>query len=539
MAAEIDLGGTASAVGELERLVAEHPLRERLWALLALAHYRSGRQGDALATLERARTVLADELGVDPGPELRQLHQQVLEQDPVLDGVRRGARCRQAWPRRATPLVGRDVELADVAAGLGAGAGGAPGLGAGARAQRSGRHAARDASSPQRWRPRGTTSGWREGRARPGPAAPGPEPDAAGPALVVRDEAAAGPRRVGGAEPQPGCHGAAGTTRLRAGGRGGGARPPPARARRRPRGGGGLRRREHLTSAAAEVLAASDGWPAAVHEHAVAVGRRVASARVAVAAGLAERTTITLASARSDSARASSTVPRSAPSLPGPAAMATARGAVSRPTTIDDAPWFSGRERLVAELVAHWRSRAARRRRRLGQRQVLGAAAGVLAALAADALPGSAGWQQVVLRPGVHPMRELARLGPAGPSAPTWGTCSTRLLDGRGRATQRTLPRRWTSWRSCGRRATTPASARLPRHLDRAGPRPRLRDDGAGGGPGRLRRRRWRSTRPRRRDRRHDRARRVTHPRRGPPRGPPAAPRARACARRRPRPDDW
>ena len=54
------------------------------WALLALAQYRSGRQGDALRTLHRARTVLAGELGVDPGPELVELEQAILRQDPSL-----------------------------------------------------------------------------------------------------------------------------------------------------------------------------------------------------------------------------------------------------------------------------------------------------------------------------------------------------------------------------------------------------------------------------------------------------------------------
>lgn len=74
-----------TAVPELERLVGANPLQERLWWLLALALYRSQRQGDALATLRRAREHLADELGVDPGPELRRLEEQVLRQDPALD----------------------------------------------------------------------------------------------------------------------------------------------------------------------------------------------------------------------------------------------------------------------------------------------------------------------------------------------------------------------------------------------------------------------------------------------------------------------
>ncbi|HXV93449.1 MAG TPA: BTAD domain-containing putative transcriptional regulator, partial [Pseudonocardia sp.] len=83
-----DLGDHAEAVGTLERLVAEHPLRERLWALLARAQYLAARQGDALATLRRAREHLSEELGVDPGPELQALEQAILRQDPALAPAR-------------------------------------------------------------------------------------------------------------------------------------------------------------------------------------------------------------------------------------------------------------------------------------------------------------------------------------------------------------------------------------------------------------------------------------------------------------------
>ncbi len=66
-------GADAEAVAELEHLVGRIPLQERLWGLLALALYRQGRQGDALATLRRVREHLADELGVDPGPDLNSM----------------------------------------------------------------------------------------------------------------------------------------------------------------------------------------------------------------------------------------------------------------------------------------------------------------------------------------------------------------------------------------------------------------------------------------------------------------------------------
>lgn len=83
-AAEVDLGRSAAAVPELEQLVAEHPWRERAWGVLVLALFRAGRQGEALGAVERARSRLAEDLGVDPGPELRDLHARVLAQDPAL-----------------------------------------------------------------------------------------------------------------------------------------------------------------------------------------------------------------------------------------------------------------------------------------------------------------------------------------------------------------------------------------------------------------------------------------------------------------------
>jgi DNA-binding SARP family transcriptional activator len=78
-------GAQARAIGELEALVARHPWRESLWGLLMLAFYREGRQADALNAFQRAREVLADELGIDPSPELARLHERVLQQDSGLD----------------------------------------------------------------------------------------------------------------------------------------------------------------------------------------------------------------------------------------------------------------------------------------------------------------------------------------------------------------------------------------------------------------------------------------------------------------------
>jgi DNA-binding SARP family transcriptional activator len=93
--AELALGRHAELVAELRALTQRHPLRERLWAQLMRALYRCGRQADALAAYQRVRGVLAEELGMDPGPELRALHQAILTGDPTLmvpvASARRGA----------------------------------------------------------------------------------------------------------------------------------------------------------------------------------------------------------------------------------------------------------------------------------------------------------------------------------------------------------------------------------------------------------------------------------------------------------------
>ncbi|MGY1741661.1 MULTISPECIES: BTAD domain-containing putative transcriptional regulator [unclassified Blastococcus] len=203
--------GHRDAAAELEHLVRLHPARERLWGLLALAQYRAARQADALDTLRRARAHLAGELGIDPGPELRQLEAAVLRQDPALE--RRPAARATApavpasvpaagpaappavatgpEPPPAAPLHGRDAELAAVDRVLAAAAAGRgrvvvvlgePGIGktrftdevlarAAARGARTGRGA---------WEPDGSPplAGWtaaaREALGREGVLAPTP-----------------------------------------------------------------------------------------------------------------------------------------------------------------------------------------------------------------------------------------------------------------------------------------------------------------------------------------------------------------------------
>jgi DNA-binding SARP family transcriptional activator len=93
--ADLALGRHAAVVGELEALVADHPLRERFWAQRMLALYRSGRQAEALAAYRSARNRLVDEVGIEPSPRLQALERGILAQDPGLDlAESRSARAR-------------------------------------------------------------------------------------------------------------------------------------------------------------------------------------------------------------------------------------------------------------------------------------------------------------------------------------------------------------------------------------------------------------------------------------------------------------
>ncbi len=109
--AELGLGRHDQLIGELEALVAEQPTRERLRGFLMLALYRAGRQADALEAYREAREVLLDELGLEPGPDLRELEQAILRQDEALS--------RRPLPQSNVPvpvstLVGRQSELEEI-----------------------------------------------------------------------------------------------------------------------------------------------------------------------------------------------------------------------------------------------------------------------------------------------------------------------------------------------------------------------------------------------------------------------------------------
>ncbi len=120
---DLAAGRNGELIPELESLVRQHPLRERLRGQLMLALYRSGRQADALEVYHSARATLVEELGIEPGRALRELELAILQQDPSLDGNRRPSATAATEPTTSV-LVGRERELAALRAGLDAAFGG-------------------------------------------------------------------------------------------------------------------------------------------------------------------------------------------------------------------------------------------------------------------------------------------------------------------------------------------------------------------------------------------------------------------------------
>jgi predicted ATPase/DNA-binding SARP family transcriptional activator len=120
--ARLALGEHTQLGGELGDLLAEHPFRERLRAAHMRALYRAGRQSEALDSYQELRTYLAEELGLDPSPDLVALHRAILTQDPALDapsGQRApAARPPTNLPTPLTDLIGRDGAVAEVRAQL-------------------------------------------------------------------------------------------------------------------------------------------------------------------------------------------------------------------------------------------------------------------------------------------------------------------------------------------------------------------------------------------------------------------------------------
>ena len=421
--ADLAAGRHADVVAELQHLVAEHPTREQLVAHLMLALYRCGRQTEALQAYRDAHRVLLDEIGVEPGPRLRELHAAVLSQDPALDPPA-ATEVPELDPLIATPFVGRDRELAalrELWESARAGTGAIVAV-TGARGSGKTRITAELASAVHR---RGAVV-LSAAASEPASAlfdAVARARESHAPTLLVLDDAdeaaaevraelsqqlsAVAPRPVlalvtGDEEEALAEFGADATVVL-----------SPSVARRCTRSPSSTRPRSRGTrSPPTRCSMRAAACRARAHELAGEWARHEAARRVNAVAGRA-------AAGRADLRLVESEL------ADGVEALEAARERFARvedsqeePVVcpfkglasfeVADAPYFFGREQLVAQLIA-----------RLVGAPMLGVIgpsgsgkssvvqAGLLPALAEGVLPGSEGWRQVVIRPGEQPMRAL------------------------------------------------------------------------------------------------------------------------------------
>ncbi|WP_225755437.1 BTAD domain-containing putative transcriptional regulator [Actinotalea sp. Marseille-Q4924] len=391
-AAEIDGGDLPAAARELERFVADHPHRERAWELLMLAQYRLGQQADALRTYERVRDVLAEDLGVDPGAALRRRHQQVLTQDPELGGPPPSDVVPPRLREPATPLRGREQELAALRRAWGVAEDGGsahvvltgpPGAGTGRLVQAL-----------------ATEVLDRGGHVREAGAGPATPMGDGTPALVVARGPVTGPLApatllVQLCRPHEVPTSAAHVVEL------GPLGADDVVAMLADRLGP-----QTAPAAAEHVLERSGGWPGRVEAATVSWNRAQAAVSVRDASLRASASAAELADARSSLVDGVQTLAESG--APGHEdGVCPWRGLEAY--AVDDARWFCGRERLTAELLARIagsRALAVVGPSGSGKSSVI--RAGLLAGLREDLLPGSGRWRQVVVQPGAHPMRALA-----------------------------------------------------------------------------------------------------------------------------------
>jgi WD40 repeat protein/DNA-binding SARP family transcriptional activator len=403
--ADLAAGRHLEVAAELAALVTEHPLRERLHAQRMLALYRSGRQADALEVYRQARALLVEQIGVEPGPELRELHAAVLRQDRSLDAPVQAALPSEL--ERGPPLAGRTAELERLRAAWrrarrGRGCtlvlSGIEGIG---RTRLAAELAAEVRAD-------GALVLYGEGDVARARAASRPtllvlDIDVAGPAVMeLVSEIATRPallvvisREVPAAGELPGAEmielgplDAVGVGAIAA-----------------------LYAPEGVPPPLAELVERSGGEPGQVHRLAAEWGQREAARQLSAAA---ERT----AAERADLREAEQQLAGRVGALQAVRArsehLAVARRYIVCPykglAPFDgtDAEFFFGRERVVAQLVARLAGAsllAVVGPSGSGKSSVLGA--GLLPELARGVLPGSANWEQVVLRPGEHPPAAL------------------------------------------------------------------------------------------------------------------------------------
>jgi DNA-binding SARP family transcriptional activator/WD40 repeat protein len=414
---DLDEGRHREVVAELDALVAAEPLRERLHAQRMLALYRSGRQADALAAYRLARTALVESIGVEPGGELRRLHEAILRQDPSLDL----AAAAELPPEldAGTLLAGRDADL-EWLRELWRGAHGGVGrlvLVTGARGIGKTRLAA--ALAGEVHRDRGAVL-YASGAGAPDAAlaALARAGTASRPTLLVLDDVDRAREAVLAALEELAGRLAALPVLVLAT-----AEEAQLRADSTlcldPLDGDAVRAvaalyaatSEEAAAAAEQLLQRTGGIAEQVHRLAAEWARAASARRLDASASraAAERAglratedevageVVQLQTLRERTARREATPEPLACPFKGLASF-----------DIDDAEYFFGRERLVAEMVA-----------RLAGAPLMGIVgpsgsgkssalrAGLLPALAAGALPGSSNWPLALLRPGEHPMRAL------------------------------------------------------------------------------------------------------------------------------------
>jgi WD40 repeat protein/DNA-binding SARP family transcriptional activator len=420
--ADLAAGRHAALVGELQQLVSRHPTREHLASQLMLALYRCGRQAEALEAYRDARTRLVDKAGIEPGPELRRLHEAVLRQDPSLDLPAPAAELPDELDTAAAPpLAGREAELEALRerwklareghGGLVA-VTGAPGIGktrlaaelaadvhptgarvlyaaAGGRAERAlnAVRAARESTEPALLVADGADragEGLREVLEELGRAA-----RRLSVLVVATGDDAGALESLGAAE----------TLTLE---------PLAGDAVAAIAAGYG----EHLPIAA---LDEAGGVPRRVHELAGEWARERAARRVGAAARRAAAGRMELRSMEAEVAGGVADLQAAreradALADDGATVVCPFKGLAS--FDVEDAEYFFGRERLVAELAARLVGApllAIVGASGSGKSSVL--RAGLLPALAGGVLPGSAERRQIVIRPGEHPLKELNRAG--------------------------------------------------------------------------------------------------------------------------------
>ena len=405
----------ADVIPEVERQVGDHPYRERSWALLIRGLYLQGRQGDALGAFDRARRVLHADLGVEPGRELRDLHAQVLAQDPALEKASpSGPGVLPPDLVADGPLFGREQEIVRLRSGWSSAVRGdavtvvirgPAGAGATRLAQEIAAQASKEGAPVASTRTGGSTSAMlliadhqRQETAKPGQLV-----------VVLSRDGDTLPPGADVIDLEPLGEDAARQLITASLSSGEFAVDGP---------NNDLAARQSATEVADDTAAliladVAVWWPRDLVTGVARWLRNAARVQGLEATNVATRSTDELLRARLELTKSVLTLTQ--PELrdvgaPESAAVPVCPWRGLAAYDVKDAAWFAGRERLVAELLARL---ASSRMLALvgpsGSGKSSALRAGLLGALETGALPGSASWRTLLFRPGAHPLQELSR----------------------------------------------------------------------------------------------------------------------------------